>query len=190
METRKPLNPRYDDPGKGDAGAVPDLAARTVVAVFDDADAATAAAAAVRQRGVADDDLSIVRRGEETPPAQSADDTKSGTGTVAGASAGALIGGALGLAALAIPGFGPLLAAGPLAVALGGAVTGGAVGGLVGSFAGLGVPTDEAKAYEEALRSGSVVLAARVADEDAARAMESLLMEQGARSATSYQPAL
>ncbi|HEX2515280.1 MAG TPA: hypothetical protein VH257_11275 [Chloroflexota bacterium] len=190
MESSKPLNPRYDDPGKGDAGAVPDLDARTVVAVFDDVSAAAAAATALRQRGVSDDDLSIVRRGEETPPPQSADETKSGTGTVAGASAGALIGGALGLAALAIPGFGPLLAAGPLAVALGGAVTGGAVGGLVGSFAGLGVPTDEAKAYEEALRSGSVILAVKTADEDAAKELESLLLVQGAQRATSYQPAL
>jgi hypothetical protein len=190
MDTTRPLNPRYDDPGKGDAGAVPDLAARTVVAVFDDAAAATRAATALRQRGVSDDDLSIVRQGEETPPPQSADDTKSGSGTVAGASAGALIGGALGLAALAVPGFGPLLAAGPLAVALGGAVTGGAVGGLVGSFAGLGVPTEEAQAYEEALRSGSIILAVNAADEDAAGALESLLREQGARSATSYQPAL
>ena len=75
-------------------------------------------------------------------------------------------------------------------MALGGAVTGGAVGGLVGSFAGLGVPTDEAKAYEEALRSGSVILAVKTADEDAAKELESLLLVQGAQRATSYQPAL
>jgi hypothetical protein len=190
METPRPINPRYDDPGKGPDGSVPDLRARTVVAVFDGSAGAEAAAAALRQRGVPDEDISVVRRGEETPPPQSADETRSGAGTVAGASAGAVIGGALGLVALTIPGVGPLLAAGPIAAALGGAMAGGAVGGLVGSFAGLGVPTDEAKAYEAAVRDGSVVLAVRTPDEDAADAATAFLEQQGARRATSYQPAL
>jgi hypothetical protein len=190
METPRPINPRYDDPGKGPAGSVPDLRARTVVAVFDDPAEAEAAATALRQRGVPDGDISVVRRGEETPPPQSADETKSGTGTIAGASAGAIIGGALGLVALTIPGIGPLLAAGPIVAALGGAVAGGAVGGLVGSFAGLGVPTEEAKEYEEAVRGGSVVVAVRAPDEEAADAATSFLEQRGARRATSYQPAL
>jgi hypothetical protein len=132
----------------------------------------------------------VVRRGEDTPPAQSADDTKSGSGTFAGASAGAIIGGAIGLAALAIPGVGPLLAAGPILAALGGAVTGGAVGGLVGSFAGLGVPSDDAKSYEEAVRSGAVILAVKAQDESLADASMSTLRQHGAQSVTSYQPSL
>src|SRR5262249_15497387 len=85
MESPRPINPQYDDKGKGGAGIVPDLSARTVVAVFegpDGGDAAQAAASLLRQRGVSDQDVSLVRRGHETPPAASADDTKAGTGTV------------------------------------------------------------------------------------------------------------
>jgi hypothetical protein len=195
METPRPINPQYDDEGKGDAGIVPDLSKRTVVAVFDGADgagggAAQAAAAALRQRGVAEEDISLVRRGEETPPAASADDTKAGAGTAAGVSAGAVIGGALGLAALAVPGVGPLLAAGPIAAALGGAIAGGAVGGLIGSFAGLGVPTEEAETYERAVRAGAIVLAVKAPDEETADAYTRLLQENGATQVNSYQPSL
>jgi hypothetical protein len=190
MDAPRPLNPRYDDQGKGEAGIVPDLEARTVVAVFDDVAAAEAAAGALHRRGLSDADISLVRQGEETPPPQSADETKSGAGTVAGASAGAVVGGALGLVALAIPGVGPLLAAGPIAVALGGAVAGGAVGGLMGSFAGLGIPTDEAEAYEAAVRSGSAVLAVKVPDETGAESVSAMLEEHGAQRTSYYQPSL
>jgi hypothetical protein len=190
MDTPRPLNPQYDDRGKGAAGALPELDARTVVAVFDDSEAAMAAAAALRQQGVSDEHLSLVRQGEAAPPPRSADETKSGAGTVAGASAGAVVGGAIGLVALAIPGVGPLLAAGPIVAALGGAVAGGAVGGLLGSFAGLGIPTDEAEAYEAAVRSGSVVLAVKTPDEATARDYTAILEEQGASRVTSYQPSL
>ena len=193
MESPRPINPQYDDKGKGDGGIVPDLNARTVVAVFDGqdgADAALAAAAQLRERGVADADISIVRQGEGSAPAESSENTKAGAGTVAGVSAGAVIGGAIGLVALAVPGIGPLLAAGPIAAALGGAVAGGAVGGLLGSFAGLGIPTDEAEAYEAAVRAGSVVLAVKAPDEETAKAYAGLLEERGAVRATSYQPSL
>lgn len=191
LESERPLNPQYDDAGQGQAGAVPDLATRTVVAVFDSQASAERAAGALRERGIPEGDISVVRKGEETAPAQSAEQTESGSGTVAGAGAGALIGAAaLGIVALAIPGVGPLIAAGPIAAALGGAVVGGAVGGLVGSFAGLGVPTDEAKRYEAAVRSGSVVVAVKTPDEDAAEACVGLLKAQGATDATSYQPSL
>jgi hypothetical protein len=193
MESPRPINPQYDDKGKGDAGIVPNLSTRTVVAVFDGPDAperARSAAAVLRQRGVSDEDVSLVRQGQETPPVESADDTKSGAGTVAGVSAGAVIGGALGLVALAVPGVGPLLAAGPIAAALGGAVAGGAVGGLIGSFAGLGIPTEEAEAYERAVRAGSLVLAVKAPDEDTARAYSRLLQEHGAARTNSYQPSL
>jgi hypothetical protein len=193
MDSPRPIDPQYDDNGKGEAGIVPDLSARTVVAVFDGPDGAAAArsaAAALGERGVSAQDISLVRQGQETPPAASAEDTRAGAGTVAGVSAGVVIGGALGLVALAVPGIGPLLAAGPIAAALGGAVTGGAVGGLLGSFAGLGIPTSEAEAYEAAVRAGSIVLATRAPDEATARAYIRLLEEHGAAQSTSYQPAL
>jgi hypothetical protein len=186
--------PGYDDRGQGPLGLVPDLSARTVVAVFDRFDQANASFDVLRNAGYSPDDVSIVRQGEDgappQAPAQGAGETKATAGTVTGASIGALVGGALGLAALVIPGIGPILAIGPIAAALSGAVAGGAVGGLVGSFVGLGIPTDEAKDYEAAVRSGAVIVAVKVADEGAATQVADLLRQQGARSATSYQPAL
>ena len=188
-------NPRvdtiqYDDPGKGPLGAVPHLQARTVIGVFDRAESAEAAVAELQRAGHSPDDVSIVRQGEGGAPEYSADETKAGTGIAAGASAGALIGGAIGLAALAIPGVGPLLAAGPIAAALTGVVAGGALGALAGSFAGLGVPTEEAKEYESAVRAGGLVIAVKAPDDGAAQRVIQLLERAGARDAKSYQPAL
>src|SRR6186713_1298898 len=78
--------------------------------------------------------------------------TKAPEGAVAGVGAGGVLGGTLGLlagiGALAIPGVGPLIAAGPLMATLSGAAAGAAVGGVAGGLIGLGVPEFEAKSYE------------------------------------------
>src|SRR3954453_6518792 len=78
--------------------------------------------------------------------------TKAPEGAVTGVGAGGVIGGTLGLlagiGALAIPGVGPLIAAGPLMATLSGVATGAAVGGIAGGLIGLGIPEFEAKAYE------------------------------------------
>jgi len=78
--------------------------------------------------------------------------TKAPEGATAGAVAGGALGGTLGalagLGALAIPGIGPLIAAGPIVAALAGVGSGGVVGGLIGAFAGMGIPEFEAKRYE------------------------------------------
>jgi hypothetical protein len=88
--------------------------------------------------------------------------TKAPEGTTTGAAAGGTIGGALGLlagiGALAIPGVGPFIAAGPIMGALAGIGVGGTVGGLVGALVGLGIPEYEAKRYEGRLREGAVLL--------------------------------
>ena len=107
-----------------------------------------------------------------------------------GVSTGAIVGGAIGLAALAIPGIGPLLAAGPIAAALGGAVAGGALGGLIGSLVGLGIPTEHAKEYEAAVRSGGIVVAIKVADQEGCDRAAEILRRHGAQEATSYNQAL
>ena len=87
--------------------------------------------------------------------------TKAPEGTATGVTAGGLVGGTLGLlagiGALAIPGVGPLIAAGPIMGALAGLGVGGAVGGLLGALVGLGIPESNAAAYEEALKKGGVV---------------------------------
>jgi hypothetical protein len=88
--------------------------------------------------------------------------TKAPEGAVVGGSAGGAIGGAIGLlagiGALAIPGLGPFIAAGPIMAALSGAAAGAAAGGLAGGLVGLGIPEIEAKAYEGKIRSGRILV--------------------------------
>jgi hypothetical protein len=88
--------------------------------------------------------------------------TKAPEGTAAGVTVGGLIGGTLGLlagiGALAIPGVGPIIAAGPIMGALAGLGAGGAVGGIVGALVGLGIPEYEAKRYEGRVKDGGVLL--------------------------------
>src|SRR5579864_1483900 len=84
--------------------------------------------------------------------------TKAPEGTTAGVTTGGAVGGALGLlagiGALAIPGLGPFIAAGPIMGALAGLGVGGAVGGLIGALVGMGIPEYEAKRYEGRIKEG------------------------------------
>lgn len=88
--------------------------------------------------------------------------TKAPEGTATGVTAGGAVGGTLGLlagiGALAIPGVGPFIAAGPIMGALAGLGVGGAVGGLVGALVGMGIPEYEAKRYEGRIKTGGVLL--------------------------------
>ena len=89
-------------------------------------------------------------------------ETKAPEGATAGATAGGVVGGTLGvliaLGALAIPGVGPLLAAGPIVAALAGIGAGGAVGGLIGALVGMGIPEYEARRYEGRVKDGGILL--------------------------------
>lgn len=88
--------------------------------------------------------------------------TKAPEGSAAGATVGGVVGGTLGVlagvGALAIPGIGPLIAAGPIVAGLAGLGAGGAVGGLVGALVGMGVPEYEAKRYEGRVKGGGTLL--------------------------------
>jgi hypothetical protein len=88
--------------------------------------------------------------------------TKAPEGAATGAGSGAVLGGALGLlagiGALAIPGVGPLIAAGPIMAALAGVGVGGAFGGFTGALIGLGIPEYEAKRYEGHVKKGGILL--------------------------------
>jgi hypothetical protein len=88
--------------------------------------------------------------------------TKAPEGTTVGVTTGGLVGGTLGLlagiGALAIPGIGPLIAAGPIMAALAGLGVGGAVGGVVGALVGMGIPEYEARRYEGRVKDGGVLL--------------------------------
>jgi hypothetical protein len=111
-------------------------------------------------------------------------DTKAPEGTTAGVTAGGIVGGALGvlagMGALAIPGVGPLLAAGPIMAGLAGLGLGGAVGGLVGALVGMGIPEYEAKLYEGRVKNGGVLLSVHCDAAEGVRRAKDLLKGAGA----------
>lgn len=105
--------------------------------------------------------------------------TKAPEGTTTGVVTGGTIGGTMGLlagiGAIAIPGFGPFIAAGPIMAALAGLGVGGAVGGLVGALVGMGIPEYEAKRYEGRVKEGGILLSVHCAtSEEISRAKEIL----------------
>ncbi len=110
--------------------------------------------------------------------------TKAPEGAVTGGSSGAIIGGALGwlagIGALAIPGVGPFIAAGPIMGMLGGIGVGTAIGGLTGALIGLGIPEYEARRYEGRIRRGGILLSVHCDDPDWARRAKNILHQTGA----------
>src|SRR6202045_4131091 len=115
--------------------------------------------------------------------------TKAPEGTTTGATAGGAIGGTLGLlagiGALAIPGVGPFIAAGPIMGALAGLGVGGAVGGLIGALVGMGIPEYEAKRYEGRVKNGGVLLSVHCDSSDQVKRAKDLLKETGAQDIAS-----
>jgi hypothetical protein len=110
--------------------------------------------------------------------------TKAPEGAATGAGAGAVIGGAVGwlagIGALAIPGVGPLIAAGPILGALSGLAVGGTVGGLSGALIGAGIPEYEARQYEGRLREGHILISVHADNrQESSRIRQVLREEQG-----------
>jgi hypothetical protein len=110
--------------------------------------------------------------------------TKAPEGAVTGGTSGAVIGGALGwlagIGALAVPGVGPFIAAGPLMGMLGGIGVGTAIGGLTGALIGLGIPEYEARRYEGRIRRGGILLSVHCDSPDWARTAKNILHQTGA----------
>jgi hypothetical protein len=110
--------------------------------------------------------------------------TKAPEGATTGAATGAILGGALGwlagVGALAIPGLGPLIAAGPILAALTGAAVGGTTGGLTGALIGMGIPEYEAKQYESKLRGGNILMAVHADDSEEAGCVRQIMSEEKA----------
>src|SRR5580698_1402717 len=115
--------------------------------------------------------------------------TKAPEGTTAGVTTGGVVGGTLGLlagiGALAIPGVGPLIAAGPIMAALAGLGVGGAIGGLLGALVGMGIPEYEAKRYEGRIKEGGVLLSVHCDTSDEIRRAKDLLKRTGAEDISS-----
>jgi len=114
--------------------------------------------------------------------------TKAPEGAATGAGTGALMGGAVGwlagIGALAIPGLGPLIAAGPIMAALGGAAVGGTVGGLTGALVGMGIPEFEAKKYEGKVKSGSALISVHSEDGNETKRAKEIFERGGAKDIT------
>lgn len=115
--------------------------------------------------------------------------TKAPEGATTGAAAGVLAGGALGwligAGALAIPGVGPFIAAGPIMAALAGAGIGGTVGGITGGLIGLGIPEIEAKRYEDFIKKGGLLLSVHVDDNEWALKAKLIFEDSGGQEVSS-----
>ena len=115
--------------------------------------------------------------------------TKAPEGASTGAGTGALLGGGLGwlagIGALAIPGLGPFIAAGPIVAALAGAGVGGAVGGLTGALIGMGIPEYEAKRYEGRVKDGGILLSVHSNSSEETKRAKEILERTGAQDIAS-----
>lgn len=140
--------------------------------------------------GFANDDISVLLPDNESSKEFAhKKDTKAPEGTTAGVTAGGVVGGTLGLlagiGALAIPGVGPFIAAGPIMGALAGLGVGGAVGGLIGALVGMGIPEYEAKRYEGRIKEGGVLLSVHCNTSEEIKRAKELLKNTGAEDISS-----
>ena len=138
---------------------------KTVIGLMDDIDNAQAVVKDLIAAGIDGGDIGFMANQRHAiPPSAHLNESEGGaaSGALAGAGAGAAVGGiaglALAVAPLAIPGIGPILAAGPIIAALTGAGLGAVAGGLIGSLTDMGVPEAQAHYYAEAVRRGGILV--------------------------------
>jgi hypothetical protein len=149
-------------------------------AIFPTQSAAEAALNQLTGAGFSRQDVSVLMADKSTTREFAAEkNTKAPEGTTLGAGVGGTVGGAIGLlagiGAIAIPGVGPLIAAGPIMAALAGVGAGGAIGGLVGGLVGMGIPEYEAKRYEGRVKDGGTLLSVHCdSSEEVSRAKDIL----------------
>ena len=170
------------------------MANTSVFAIYPTRDQAELAVTQLREQGFRATDISVLWP-ENVGSKDLAHElhSKAPEGATAGAGTGAVIGGALGwligIGALAIPGAGPFIAAGPIIAALAGAGAVGAAGAITGALIGYGVPEYEAKRYEGRIRKGGVLVSVHADDRDwAKRAKELLEVTGGEDISTADEP--
>jgi uncharacterized protein (TIGR02271 family) len=153
---------------------------KTIVGLYDDWTTARRVLEELVQAGFDRNHINLIANDRDQTYANSLQgDTGSGEKVAEGVATGALAGGALGglgglllgLGALAIPGIGPVIAAGPIAAGLTGAAVGAATGGLVGALAGWGIPEEEAGYYAEGVRRGGTLVGVEAEDHQVDRAL-------------------
>lgn len=145
---------------------------------------------ALRDAGYRSTDISVLfPENEGTKDFAHEKHTKAPEGTATGATSGAVIGGGLGwlagIGALAIPGLGPFIAAGPIVAALAGAGAGGVLGGITGALVGMGIPEYEAKRYEGRVKEGGILLSVHCDDSNWTKRAKEILQRTGADDVSS-----
>lgn len=160
----------------------------TVIGVFKQTDAAEKAVKALREKGFNENEISIIAReqGKTTKRDMEVGGDLGGVeniadGTAWGGALGGIAGLLAGVGALAIPGIGPIVAAGPLAGVLSGAVTGGVAGGLID----LGIPEERGQEYEKQLKAGGILAVIETSPEKVSEASE-ILRRYGAKDVESH----
>ncbi|MGF7034353.1 putative membrane protein [Paenibacillus mucilaginosus] len=139
------------------------MSTKKLVGVFRSEQEAIAAIEGLKRQGYSSNDISVIARDKEDVSAVSeSTGTKAPEGAATGAATGGALGGIAGLlagiGALAIPGVGPIIAAGPIAAALTGAAVGAGAGGIVGGLIGMGIPEDEANTYNSYVNEGNILV--------------------------------
>ena len=140
--------------------------------------------------GFRSDDISVLAPDQQsTKELATEKNTKAPEGTTTGATAGGAIGGTLGLlagiGALAIPGLGPFIAAGPIMGALAGMGAGAATGGLIGALVGMGIPEYEAKRYEGRVKDGGILVSVHCDNSEWVNRAKDVLKTRGAEDISS-----
>jgi len=158
---------------------------KSVFGIYSSRSAVENAVTALRDAGFQQSDVSVLlpeNLGNREIATQK--NTKAPEGATAGAGSGAVIGGTLGwlvgIGALAIPGLGPFIAAGPIMAALAGAGVGGAVGGVAGALVGMGIPEYEAKRYEGRLQKGGILVSVHCDTSEEVKRAKDILQRTGA----------
>lgn len=163
---------------------------KAVFGIYNSTSDAERAVDALLRAGFSNNDISVLLPDDKsTREFAHQKDTKAPEGTTTGGVAGGVIGGTLGLlagiGALAIPGIGPFIAAGPIMGALAGLGAGGVVGGVIGALVGMGIPEYEAKRYEGRLKKGGVLLSVHCNTSDEIKRAEDMLKGTGAEDISS-----
>jgi len=166
------------------------MANTAVFGIYPDRESVEAAVTQLQEAGFRNTDISVlVAHNVGSKDFGVEKHTKAPEGTAAGATTGFVVGGVLGWLAgagtLAVPGIGPLLAAGPIMAALAGAGAGGVVGALAGAMVGMGVPEYEARRYEGRIRRGGILLSVHADDAAWSSKAKQLLERTGARDISS-----
>src|SRR6202022_3260154 len=161
-----------------------------VFGIYSTRSAAENAAEAIVKSGFATSDISVLLpENLGAKPIATEKATKAPEGATTGGGTGAVLGGALGLlagiGALAIPGVGPLIAAGPIMAALAGMGVGGAIGGITGALIGMGIPEYEAKRYEGRIQKGGILLSVHCDTSEEVKQAKAILEGTGGEDATS-----